>query len=274
MSTTDAASDRESLRDLAVRVATEAGELAREGQAGITVLDTKSSPTDVVTKMDQATEDLIRTRLLAERPGDAVLGEEGGEEAGDGSGTSGVRWVVDPIDGTVNYLYGHHDWAVSIAAEVDGVVVAAAVNVPRRGEMYEAVLGGGARLNGRTLQAPPAVPLEQALVATGFGYRSERRVHQARVLLEVIPRIRDIRRGGSAAVDLVGLASGRVNAYYERGLHVWDWAAPGLVAGEAGLRVGGLHGEPPGEDLVIAGRPELYEALQELLEPLGADTDG
>ncbi|MFD6952513.1 inositol monophosphatase [Nocardiopsis sp. TSRI0078] len=270
MSTTDAASDRESLRDLAVRVAAEAGELAREGQAGITVLDTKSSPTDVVTKMDRATEDLIRARLLAERPDDAVLGEEGGDEGG----TSGVRWVVDPIDGTVNYLYGHHDWAVSIAAEVDGVAVAAAVNVPRRDEMYEAVLGAGARLNGRTLQAPPAVPLEQALVATGFGYRPERRTQQARVLLEVIAHIRDIRRGGSAAVDLTGLAAGRFNAYYERGLHAWDWAAPGLVASEAGLRVGGLHGGPPGEDLVIAGRPELYEALQDLLAPLGADTDG
>ncbi|WP_150245945.1 inositol monophosphatase family protein [Nocardiopsis quinghaiensis] len=271
MSTTGAAPDRESLRDLAVRVAAEAGELAREGQAGITVLDTKSSPTDVVTRMDRATEDLIRARLLAERPDDAVLGEEGGDDEG---GTSGVRWVVDPIDGTVNYLYGHHDWAVSIAAEVDGVVVAAAVNVPRRGEMYEAVLGGGARLDGRTIQAPPAVPLDQALVATGFGYLPERRAQQARILLEVVPRVRDIRRGGSAAVDLVGLAMGRVNAYYERGLHVWDWAAPGLVASEAGLRVGDLRGGPPSEDLVIAGRPELQESLRTLLAPLGADTDG
>lgn len=268
MSTTHADPDR--LRDLAVRVAAEAGELAAEGQAGITVLDTKSSPTDVVTKMDRAAEDLIRSRLLSERPDDAVLGEEGGGE----SGTSGVRWIVDPIDGTVNYLYGQPDWAVSIAAEVDGVVVAAAVNVPVRGEAFEAVLGGGARLNGRPLQAPPAVPLERALVATGFGYLPERRVQQARVLLEVIPRIRDIRRGGSAAVDLTGLAAGRCNAYYERGLHVWDWAAPSLVAGEAGLRVTGLHGRPPGSDLVIAARPELHEALNGLLAPLGADTDG
>ncbi|WP_017572628.1 inositol monophosphatase family protein [Nocardiopsis halotolerans] len=270
MSTTHAAPDRENLRDLAVSVAAEAGELAARGQAGITVLDTKSSPTDVVTEMDRATEDLVRSRLLAARPDDAILGEEGGDEGG----TSGVRWVVDPIDGTVNYLYGQPDWAVSIAAEIDGVVVAAAVNVPGRGEAYEAVLGGGARLNGRVLEAPPAVPLEQALVATGFGYFPERRVHQARVLSEVIAHIRDIRRGGSAAVDLTGLAVGRANAYYERGLHAWDWSAPGLVASEAGLRVGGPGGGPPSEDLVIAARPELHDALEALLRPLGADTDG
>ncbi|MFE3461778.1 inositol monophosphatase family protein [Nocardiopsis aegyptia] len=270
MSTTQSAPDPETLRDLAVTVAAEAGALAAEGQAGITVLDTKSSPTDVVTKMDRATEELIRARLLAQRPHDAVLGEEGGDDAG----TSRVRWVVDPIDGTVNYLYGSPDWGVAIAAEVDGVVVAAAVNIPSRGEMFEAVLGGGARRDGEPLRAPDAVPLDRALVATGFGYFPERRVQQARVLLEVIPHIRDIRRGGSAAVDLTGLATGRYNAFYERGLHAWDWSAPGLVATEAGLRLGGPHGGPPSEDLVIAARPGLYEELAELLAPLGADTDG
>jgi myo-inositol-1(or 4)-monophosphatase len=270
VSTTQSAPEPEALRDLAVRVAAEAGALAAEGQEGITVLDTKSSPTDVVTKMDRATEDLIRARILAARPDDAILGEEGGDDAG----TSRVRWVVDPIDGTVNYLYGGPDWGVAIAAEVDGVVVAAAVHFPVRGEMFEAVLGGGARRDGRTLRAPDAVPLDQALVATGFGYFAERRVHQARVLLEVIPRIRDIRRGGAASVDLTGLATGRFNAYYERGLHAWDWSAPGLIATEAGLRLGGLRGGPPSEDLVIAARPELYEELEALLAPLGADTDG
>ncbi|WP_159943776.1 MULTISPECIES: inositol monophosphatase family protein [unclassified Nocardiopsis] len=270
MSTTGAVPDRESLRDLAVTVAAEAGALAMEGQAGITVLDTKSSPTDVVTKMDQATEELIRSRLLAARPHDAVLGEEGGDEAG----TSGVRWIVDPIDGTVNYLYGQADWGVCVAAEVAGEVVAGAVSVPRRGEMFEAVLGGGARLNGDPLQAPPAVALEQALVATGFGYLPERRRQQARVLLEVIPRVRDIRRGGAASVDLTNLAAGRVNAYYERGLNPWDWSAPGLVASEAGLRVTGPDGGPPSGELIVAAPPGLHEALCALLAPLGADTDG
>ena len=261
--------DPRALRDLAVRVATEAGRLAAEGQAGVTVLDTKSSPTDIVTKMDRATEELIRSRLAKARPDDTILGEEGGESRGAGA----VRWVVDPIDGTVNYLYGRPDWGVAIAAEVDGAVVASAVSVPRRGELYEAVLGGGARCNGEPLQAPQAVPLSQALVATGFGYSAQRRAQQARVLVEVLPRIRDIRRGGSAAVDLTGLATGRSNAFYERGLNVWDWAAPGLIASEAGIRVGGLHGGPPANDLVIAARPELYDALEDLLAPLGADRD-
>ncbi|MFW6641132.1 inositol monophosphatase family protein [Nocardiopsis algeriensis] len=270
MTTAHTAPDPESLRDLAVRVAAEAGELAARGQEGVTVLETKSSPTDVVTRMDRATEELVRSRLLAARPQDAVLGEEDGDTAG----SSGVRWVVDPIDGTVNYLYGQLDWAVAIAAEIDGVAVAAAVNVPRRGEMYEAVRGGGARRNGEPLQAPPAVPLAEALVATGFGYSAERRGRQAKVLTEVLPRVRDIRRSGSAAVDLTGLAAGRFDAYYERGLNRWDWSAPGLVASEAGIRVGGLHGEAPSKDLVVAARPELHEALSDLLAPLGADTDG
>lgn len=270
MTTTQSAPDPQLLRELAVRVAAEAGDLAAEGQEGITVLHTKSSPTDVVTKMDRATEELIRSRLLAERPGDAFLGEEGGDDGG----TSRVRWIVDPIDGTVNYLYGAPDWGVAIAAEVDGRVVAAAVNLPRRGEMYEAVLGAGAFLGAERLRAPEAVPLEQALISTGFGYFPERRVRQAEVLLEVIPRIRDIRRTGSAAVELCGLAVGRCNAYYERGLHSWDWSAPGLVASEAGLRVGGLRGGPPSNDMVIAARPELYERIDRMLRELGADSDG
>lgn len=270
MSTSQSPHDRGKLRDLAVAVAAEAGELAAKGQEGITVLDTKSSPTDVVTEMDRATEELIRDRLLAVRPNDAVLGEEGGGV----EGTSGVRWVVDPIDGTVNYLYGSPDWGVAIAAEVDGVVVAAAVGVPSRGQMFEAVLDGGARLDGRALRAPDVVPLDRALVATGFGYSAGRRVHQARVLTEVVGHVRDIRRIGAASIDLTGLAVGRSNAYYERGLNLWDWAAPGLVATEAGVRLGGPGGGPPSEGLVIAARPGLYERLDALLAPLGADTDG
>lgn len=268
MTTTQSAPDPQLLRELAVSVAAEAGQLAAQGQQDVTVLDTKSSPTDVVTRMDRATESLIRERLLAARPGDAVLGEE----AGDSSGTTGVRWIVDPIDGTVNYLYGNPDWAVAIAAEVDGVVVAAAVSVPLRGEAYEAALGGGSYRNGERLRAPDAVPLERALVSTGFGYDAERREQQAGVLLEVLPRVRDIRRSGSAAVELCGLAVGRYNAFYERGLNLWDWAAPGLVASEAGLFVGGPHGGPPRTDLVVAARPELYESLSELLASAGADT--
>lgn len=267
--TTTPTPDRVGLLSLAVEVAREGGRVAAEGQAGIGVLDTKSSPTDVVTEMDRSVEELVRKRLHTARPGDAVLGEEGGDEAGEGA----VRWIVDPIDGTVNYLYGRGEWAVSIAAEVEGEVVAGAVAVPARGDLYTAVLGGGAFCNDRAIQAAPAVPLELALVGTGFGYEAGRRAQQAEVLRSVLPRVRDIRRGGSAAVDLCELAHGRSNAYYERGLNQWDWGAAALIAQEAGARVGGLHGAPPTPDLVIAAAPELFVELHDLLAPLGADTD-
>ncbi|MFC4564790.1 inositol monophosphatase family protein [Nocardiopsis mangrovi] len=262
--------DPAALLALAAATAQEAGAVAADGQAGIGVLDTKSSPTDVVTAMDRAVEELIRKRLLAARPDDAVLGEEGGAAAGQ----SAVRWIVDPIDGTVNYLYGREDWAVSIAAEAAGEVVAGVVAVPARGDVYTAVRGGGAFCNGRPITVAPAVPIDFALVATGFGYSSARRAHQAEVLRQVLPRVRDIRRGGAAAVDLCGVARGRSNAYYERGLSPWDWAAASLIAQEAGARVGGLNGAPAGPDLFIAAPAGLFEELHDLLEPLGADTDG
>ncbi|MDA2813464.1 inositol monophosphatase family protein [Nocardiopsis sp. RSe5-2] len=265
------AADPRALAELAERTAAEAGRVAAEGQEGIGVLDTKSTPTDVVTEMDRRVEELVRKRLLEVRPGDAVLGEEGGEEAGS---AGGVRWIVDPIDGTVNYLYGREEWAVSIAAEVDGEVVAGAVVAPRLGDTYTAVLGAGAFCNGAPLRAGPAPAPELALVATGFGYDPRRRAHQAEVLRSVLPRVRDIRRGGSAAIDICSLARGRADAYYERGLNPWDWAAACLVAREAGLRVEGLHGAPPSSDLTIAAGPGLFESLHAMLEPLGADTDG
>ena len=182
-----------------------------------------------------------------------------------GRGRAAVRWIVDPLDGTVNYLYGLPDWAVSIAAEADGTVVAGAVFVPRRDELFSAALGGGAWLSGGALDwrgedAPQpvrlacntGVPLDQALVATGFGYAAGRRLIQGQVLRGVLPRVRDIRRGGSAAVDLCSVASGGVDAYYERGVNLWDIAAGGLIAAEAGARVTGLHGRPA--ELVDDGR--------------------
>ncbi|WP_461001688.1 inositol monophosphatase family protein [Streptomonospora sediminis] len=269
--------DRAALLALAAEAAQEGGRVAAEGQAGISVLDTKSSPTDVVTQMDRNVEDLIRKRLDAARPGDSFLGEEGGADEGaggaGGAGPTDVRWIVDPIDGTVNYLYGRGEWAVSIAAEAGGEVVAGAVAVPARGDLYTATLGGGAFCNGEPLVAPPAVPLELAMVITGFGYSAQRRAQQAEVLRAVLPRIRDIRRGGSAAVDLCGLARGHADAYYERGLNQWDWAAAALIVQEAGAKVGGLHGAPPNSDLLIAAAPELFAELHDLLAPLGADTD-
>lgn len=271
------------LQALAEEVAREAGELLASHVGHVTVADTKSSPTDVVTEMDRRAESLIRQRIAGARPGDAVLGEEGGEQ----SGLSGapVRWVVDPLDGTVNYLYGLHDWAVSIAAEVGGVVVAGAVCVPRRGEMFTASAGGGAWLSavgdragadsGRTaLRCGPGVPLDRALIATGFGYRAERRMVQGEVVAALLPRVRDIRRGGSASVDLCAVAAGRVDAYYERGLNHWDYAAGALIASEAGAVVGGLRGAPPGTSMTVAAPPGLFTPLAAALDALDAERDG
>lgn len=251
----------EELLALAVDVAGEAGRVALESQDGIDVLDTKSSPTDVVTEMDRRCEEMIRERLLQERPGDSVLGEESGTD----SGTNSVRWIVDPIDGTVNYLYGREDWAVSVAAEVAGDVVAGAVVVPRHGDIYTAARGAGAACNGQPLRAAQPVRLDRALVATGFGYSAARRAQQAEVLRAVLPQVRDIRRGGAAAVDLCSVARGRADAYYERGLNHWDWAAAALIAREAGVRVEGLHHAPPDSELLLAAPPVLFEELHDLL---------
>ena len=241
------------------------------------VAGTKSSPTDVVTEMDQAAEVLIRQRLLAERPRDAILGEEGGEEGGRAGGPGRVRWVVDPLDGTVNYLYGLPDWSVSIAAEADGTVVAGVVTVPSYGEVFTATLGGGAWLRAGdgtvALRCNTGVPLEQALVSTGFGYEVPRRVVQGEVVGAVLPRVRDIRRGGSCAVDLCSLAAGRVDAYYERGVNYWDWAAGGLVATEAGARLGGLARPEASPSMTIAAEPVLFGQLRDLLASLGAERD-
>jgi len=240
------------------------------------VADTKSSPTDVVTEMDRAAEVLIRQRLVAARPQDAILGEEGGEKAGR-YGPGRVRWVVDPLDGTVNYLYGLADWSVSIAAEVDGTVVAGVVTVPSHGEVFTATLGGGAWLEagGATvpLRCNTGVPLEQALVSTGFGYEVPRRAVQGEVVGAVLPRVRDIRRGGSCAVDLCSLASGRVDAYYERGVNYWDWAAGGLVATEAGALLGGLARAAASPSMTIAAEPVLFGQLRDLLASLDAERD-
>jgi myo-inositol-1(or 4)-monophosphatase len=243
------------------------------------VIATKSSPTDVVTEADRAAEAMIIERILAERPGDAILGEEGGLHGGGGSPGGAVRWIVDPLDGTVNYLYGLPDFAVSIAAEAGGAIVAGVVHVPVRGEVFTAVAGGGAWLHaaGRPavrLRCNAGVPLAGALVATGFGYGAPRRRVQGEVVAALLPLVRDIRRGGSAAVDLCSVAAGRVDAYYERGVHYWDIAAGGLIAAEAGASMGGLAGKPAGEDLTIAAGPGLFGELRGQLEKLRPERDG
>ncbi|MEU8519415.1 inositol monophosphatase family protein [Streptomyces sp. NBC_01216] len=255
------------LLGLALEAGRRAGALLRDGRPDdLAVAATKSSPIDVVTEMDIAAEKLITGFLAERRPDDGFLGEEGAATPG----TSGVRWVIDPLDGTVNYLYGLPTWAVSIAAERDGEAVVGVVVAPLRGETYHAVLGGGAFLGERRLAARPAPPLDQALIGTGFAYVQARRAHQAAVAQRMIPRLRDIRRGGSAAIDLCDVAAGRLDGYYERGLNPWDLAAGELIAREAGCLTGGRPGEPASGDLTVAASPGVFEPLQALLEEYGA----
>jgi myo-inositol-1(or 4)-monophosphatase len=255
------------LLKIALEAARRAAGLLRDGRpADLGVAATKSSPIDVVTEMDIAAEKLITDFIAARRPDDGFLGEEGASV----ESTNGVRWVIDPLDGTVNYLYGLPSWAVSIAAEVDGEVVAGVVAAPMRGETYQAVRGGGAFVNGTPARCRPAPDFSHALVGTGFGYLSDRRAAQATVVSAVLPTVRDIRRGGSAAIDLADVGCGRLDAYFERGLNPWDLAAGALFAREAGALTGGRPGEPASGELTIAAPPGLFEPLQELLEGLGA----
>jgi len=262
------------LHDLAISAAGEAASLALDGRrSGVEVAATKSSVTDVVTEMDRRSEALLVDRILSRRPDDGIVGEEGADHVGE----TGVRWIIDPIDGTVNYLYDLPAWAVSVAAEIDGVVVVGVVVAPVLGETYVACLGRGARLHDahgvRTLHVNDPVELGSALVATGFGYTVERRTSQARVVAGVVPRVRDIRRLGACSIDLCHVAAGRVDAYYERGPQAWDLAAGGLVAQEAGARVEGLHGAVAGDDLIVAAGAHLFGPLHDLLDDLRADSD-
>ena len=252
---------------IALDAATRAGAFLRDGRPDdLGVAATKTSAVDVVTEMDIASEKLI-TGLLADlRPDDGVIGEEGASVRG----SSGVEWVIDPLDGTVNYLYGLPSWAVSIAVRQDGETVVGVVHAPLRGETYRAVLGEGAYLNDRPARVRPAAPLERALIGTGFGYLPERRARQAEVLRHLMPEVRDIRRGGSAAIDLCDVAVGRLDGYFERGLNPWDYAAGDLIAREAGALTGGRPGELLSPDLTIAAPPGLFEPLQSRLEDLGA----
>ncbi|MBB5122147.1 inositol-phosphate phosphatase [Streptomyces eurocidicus] len=258
------------LLSVALEAAARAGALLRDGRpADLGVAATKTSPIDVVTEMDLAAEKLITDFLAERRPADGVLGEEGASTAG----TSGVRWVVDPIDGTVNYLYGLPSWAVSIAAEIDGETAVGVVAAPVRGETYRAVRGGGAFAGDLPLTVRPAPAFGQALIGTGFGYLTERRAAQAEVLRALLPEVRDIRRGGSAAIDLCDVACGRLDGYYERGLNPWDHAAGALIAREAGALTGGRPGEAESGELTVAAPPGLFEPLQARLDELGAWRD-
>jgi myo-inositol-1(or 4)-monophosphatase len=262
------------LMDLARQLAQTAGRLVHDGRPDrVEVSATKTSPIDVVTQMDTDSEQLLRAMLATSRPDDGFLGEEGGFDPG----TSGLTWVVDPIDGTVNYLYGLPSYAVSVAVvagEPDPATwtaIAGCVFRVSDGATYTAGRGIGAYLDGRRLSVNPARPLAQSLVSTGFGYTAERRRSQAAVVAAILPQVRDIRRIGSAALDLCAVASGALDLHYERGLKPWDMAAGALVATEAGAVVTGLHGRRAGESMTVAGPAQSVADLVGLLEALGAD---
>ena len=281
------ASTLEALERLAVEVCLEAGRLiVDERPANLGVSKTKSTATDVVTVMDQRAQDLLRTRLHEARPQDGFLGEEEGGAAS----RSEITWVVDPIDGTVNYFYGIPSYAVSVAAVVGDPStpgawrpVAGAVVNPVTGELFHARHGSGAW---RQVGTAPATRLEiahppqlgHALVGTGFGYDTGRRHWQATLLLGVLPHIRDIRRIGSAALDICAVAAGTLDAYFERGLNPWDMAAAWLVLTEAGGAFTGLGSEPPNDQMVVAAAPTLHTALHEVVlraaERSGTETTG
>lgn len=257
---------------IASELGAEAGQLiATRRREGISVAATKSSSVDVVTEADRECEAFIRARLAELRPDDGFFGEES-----DATATrSGITWVVDPIDGTVNYLYGLPNYAVSIAAvtgdpsiqPTEFEILVGAVVSPELGETYLAVAGGGAWRNGEPLQlgAGPE-DLARTLVATGFSYMAARRELQAQALLNVIGKVRDLRRIGAASLDLCAVATGQIDAYYEFGLSQWDWAAGALVAKEAGASVSGLDLEQrEGRSSLVAGHPRIAAQLVDLL---------
>jgi myo-inositol-1(or 4)-monophosphatase len=263
------------LHDVAVKLAREAGELIVTRRAGhIEVASTKSSDVDVVTAVDKESEEFLYTRLRELRPGDGFLGEEGQVE----ESTTGVTWVVDPIDGTVNFLYNIPHYAVSIAA-VTGEpspgswqVEAGAVFNPATGELFHAARGEGAFLGERRLEIGPPPPMNLALLATGFAYSTAMRKEQVRILSQLIGEVRDIRRMGTASLDFAAVAAGRVDVYFERTLSPWDHAAGELMVTEAGGIITGIRDLPQGREGIFAGHPTLVTQLKARISEVGGDT--
>jgi myo-inositol-1(or 4)-monophosphatase len=261
------APDPAALLALARPLAEDAGAQLLASLAGdrVSIL-TKSSATDLVTEMDQAIEAMLVGSILDARPDDGIEGEEGASRPG----TSGVRWHIDPIDGTVNYVHGIPGFSVSVAAELGGQPIAGVVVSPLHGEVFTATHDGGAFCNDTPIRCSSGCELAMALIGTGFSYRSDRRTHQAEVLTHVLPRVADIRRVGSAAIDLCWVACGRYDGYFEPGLSTWDYAAGALIAAEAGAVVRDLEGGPPSTDFVIAAPAPLFAPLRDLLVAAGA----
>jgi len=259
------------LLDLATSVALEAAELVRvRRREGVEVAATKSSPVDVVTEADKAAEALIFERLMSARPGDGFLGEEGASS----TSHSGVEWVVDPIDGTVNFLYGIPYYAVSIAASLAGEVVAGVVVNVASGELFTATRGGGALADGARLELEQDdKPLGQRLIGTGFNYVAEVKIAQTAAVSAMLHEVRDIRRLGAAALDLCSVAAGRIDGFVEEGLNRWDMAAGGLVATEAGARLE-LRPGVGGNACVLCAPETGFDAFAELVGRSGFLSDG
>jgi myo-inositol-1(or 4)-monophosphatase len=249
------------LLELATAVAHEAGAGLRETFGRALAISAKSTPTDLVSEADLATEQLIRARLEQARPDDAIMGEEGDDRPG----TSGLRWVVDPLDGTVNFLFGIPVWCVSIACEDSGGALAGVVFDPMRGETWAATRDGLATMNGAPISARDRRELGTAMVATGFGYDAAVRESQARVVARLLPRVRDVRRLGAAALDLAWAAGGRFDAYYERGVKHWDVAAGALICARAGLAVRELAPAPPADSGLLVAPPAIVDELLALV---------
>ena len=251
-------SDKEQLLELALRVGKKAAELLSARPEFLEV-STKSSDVDIVTQMDKASEALIVSSILSERPEDGMIGEEGADR----ESTSGITWVIDPLDGTVNYFYGIPGWNVSIAAKDKDGVVAGVVVSPTLNSTWWANRGGGSFLNGKKLTCNDPVELNRTMLATGFAYESEKRALQLQFINTLLPQIRDIRRVGAAAVDLSFVGAGNVDAYFESGLNEWDVAAGGLIAQEAGAIVS--QHQIGGQNFTLAAGPHLHQILKNTL---------
>lgn len=269
--------DLPSLASLALRAARDAGELLLRGWGSTLQVETKSSSTDAVTNMDRASERLIVASIQSARPDDGLLGEEGGER----TGGSGLRWIIDPLDGTINYMYGLPNWAVSIAVgsvtqpsdeSSTWTALAGVVHVPAQQTTYVAELGRGARRHygsGMTELAPSdCLDVSRALIATGFSYDAVRRQDQGRVVAMLLPQVRDIRRLGAASIDLCLVADGKIDAFYESGLAPWDRAAGELIAREAGVHVTAVeaHRTNDPEPILLASCPGVATALESLIK--------
>jgi myo-inositol-1(or 4)-monophosphatase len=262
------------LAAITVEVAAGAARHALDWRAGGFAVTAKSTPTDLVTEVDRRLERWIADDVARRRPEDEIVGEEG-TGARPGSGARRVRWLIDPIDGTVNFALGLPQYGISLAAEVDGLVVAGCVVNPVSGDLFRAALGGGAYLDpggdrdrAVRLSGPREIGLARAVVSTGFGYDAARRARQGLVLARLLPSIGDVRRLGAASLDLCAVAAGWLDAHFEAGLHAWDYAAGLLIATEAGCVSTGLRGRAPGDHFcAVAGTslaPELFALLAEL----------